>query len=137
MLRALYISLQIRTERLYIEPVIARSADSSAKTPLYIKISWRPASLKRVPMIRRNIISVWNSPITSTRNLNFHFSFKWIGIIHLVRSQNFPKNWISYHLIRTRTCAYQAVRNDSFLENFADVLNGWTHSTAFVKIAWS
>ena len=36
------------------------------------------------------------------------------GIIHLVRTQNFPKNIISYPLIRTRTCVHQWVRNVSF-----------------------
>ena len=30
---------------------------------------------------------------------------------------NFPKNDISYPLIRTRTCAYQGVRNVCFSEN--------------------
>ena len=43
-----------------------------------------------------------------------------LEIIHLVRLQNFPKN---YTLIRIRTCAYQGVRNISFSENFANVLN--------------
>ena len=42
-------------------------------------------------------------------------------IIYLVRSQSFPN--ISYPLIRTRTCAYQGVRNVSFSENIANVLN--------------
>ena len=32
---------------------------------------------------------------------------------------------ISKPLIRTRMCAYQGVRNVSFSENFAYVLNGW------------
>ena len=40
------------------------------------------------------------------------------GIIHLVRSQNFSKNNISYPLIRTRT--------QTFSENFAKVLNEWS-----------
>ena len=35
----------------------------------------------------------------------------------------FRKNNISYPLIRTRTCTYKGVRNVTFLENFADVLN--------------
>ena len=46
-----------------------------------------------------------------------------IGVIHLVRTQNFPKTNISYPLIRTRACAYHGVRNFSFSENFAYVLN--------------
>ena len=36
----------------------------------------------------------------------------------------FRKTNISYPLIRTRTCAYQWVRNVSFSENLAYVLNG-------------
>ena len=36
----------------------------------------------------------------------------------------FRKTNISYPLTSTRTCAYQGVRNVSFSENFADVLNG-------------
>ena len=36
----------------------------------------------------------------------------------------FRKTNISNPLIRTRTCAYQEVRNVSFSENFAYVLNG-------------
>ena len=39
----------------------------------------------------------------------------------------FPKNNMSYPLIRTRTCAYQGVRNVSFSENFAYVLNEYPH----------
>ena len=51
----------------------------------------------------------------------FHFLF---GFIHLVLTQNFPKNWHFLPPIRTRTCAYQGIRNVSFSENFAYVLNG-------------
>ena len=40
----------------------------------------------------------------------------------------FRKTNISYPLIRTRTCAYQGVRNVSFSENFAYVLNAWALS---------
>ena len=35
----------------------------------------------------------------------------------------FRKTNISYSLIRTRSCVYQEVRNVSFSENFAHVLN--------------
>ena len=35
----------------------------------------------------------------------------------------FQKTNISYPLIRTRTCAYQGVRNASFSDNFLYVLN--------------
>ena len=38
------------------------------------------------------------------------------------------KTNISYPLIRTRTCAYQEVRNVSFSENFVYVLNGQSHT---------
>ena len=37
----------------------------------------------------------------------------------------FQKTNISIPLIRTRTCVYQGIRNASFSENFAYVLNGW------------
>ena len=40
------------------------------------------------------------------------FNKTYIGIIHLVRAQNFPKNF-----------PYQGVRNTSFSENFVYVLN--------------
>ena len=46
-----------------------------------------------------------------------------LGVIHLVRTQNFPKNYISDPLIRTRTCAYQGIGNGNFSENFVYVLN--------------
>ena len=38
----------------------------------------------------------------------------------------FRKTNISYSLIRTRSCAYQGVRNISFSKNFAYVLNKWS-----------
>ena len=44
------------------------------------------------------------------------------GMIHLVPSRNFLTN-ISYPLVHTRTCAYKELRNVSFSENFAYVLN--------------
>ena len=44
------------------------------------------------------------------------------GMIHLVCSRNFLTN-ISYPLVHTRTCAYKELRNVSFSENFAYVLN--------------
>ena len=40
----------------------------------------------------------------------------------------FRKTNISNPLIRTRTCTYQKVRNISFSESFAYVLNGRSHS---------
>ena len=46
-----------------------------------------------------------------------------LWIIHLLRTENFSKTNISYPNIRTSTCAYQGVRNVSFPENFAYVLN--------------
>ena len=39
------------------------------------------------------------------------------------------KTNISYPLIRTRSCAYQGLRNVSFSENFAYVLSGWSLRT--------
>ena len=46
------------------------------------------------------------------------------GTIHLVSAEIFRKTNISYPLIRTRTWAYQGVRNVSFSENLAYALNG-------------
>ena len=48
-----------------------------------------------------------------------------VSFIQYVR-RIFRKTNISYPLIRTRTCAYQGVRNVSFLESFAYVLNEWS-----------
>ena len=48
------------------------------------------------------------------------------GIIHPVRTNNFQKTNISYSLIRTRMCAYQGVRNVSFLKNCSFVLTGYS-----------
>ena len=50
----------------------------------------------------------------------------------------FRKTDISYPLIRMRICAYQGVRNNTFYENFAYVLNDWSQSSSisqFLKIA--
>ena len=46
---------------------------------------------------------------------------KWYRIIHTVGTQDFPKN--------LRTCAYHGVRNVSFSEKFAYVLNEWSLHT--------
>ena len=48
-----------------------------------------------------------------------------LEIIHLVCTQNFPKNYI-LPLICTRACAYHGVKNVSFPENFVYVLNEWS-----------
>ena len=37
--------------------------------------------------------------------------------------EKFRKADMSHPLLRTRTCAYESVRNVSFLENFDKVLN--------------
>ena len=46
----------------------------------------------------------------------------------------FRETNISNPLILTRTCAYQEVRNVSFSENFAYVLNGWPLRIVLWKI---
>ena len=46
-------------------------------------------------------------------------------IIRLVSAQIFQKLTFLTPLIYTHACAYQWVRNDSFLEKSAYVLNGW------------
>ena len=45
------------------------------------------------------------------------------------------KTNISCRLIRTRTCAYQGVRNVSFSENFAFVLNKWS-LMSLLEVMW-
>ena len=46
-----------------------------------------------------------------------------LGIIHLVRTQNIRKTNMSYPLKRTRTYAYQGIKNVNFSEYFAYELN--------------
>ena len=64
-----------------------------------------------------------------------HAFYFWLNqsfpmIIRLAQTQNFPKTNISYLLICTRTCEYQGVRNVSFSENCACVLNEWSPEKA-------
>ena len=56
------------------------------------------------------------------------------GFIHLVSTQNFPKNSHFLPLWYARTCAYQGVRNVSFSENFAYILNGWSPVSCFEEV---
>ena len=44
-------------------------------------------------------------------------------VIYLVSTKVFQKASISFPLKRTRTCAYEGVRNDSSYENFTNLLN--------------
>ena len=61
---------------------------------------------------------------TSTIHVEVHLIFSLVSSIKYV-CKIFRKTNISNSLIRTCTCAYQAVRNISFSENFTYVLNGW------------
>ena len=54
-----------------------------------------------------------------------YHSENYLGVIHEVGMQIFWKTNISNPLIRTCTCAYYEVRNVSFSEDFAYVLNLW------------
>ena len=60
----------------------------------------------------------WKKVQSHEKDLHLYY-----GIIHLVRTQNFPKNKHFLPLIRTLTRAYQGVRNVSFSTNPACVLN--------------
>ena len=51
--------------------------------------------------------------------------FKILEIRNTYVHKIFRKTYISYPLIQKRKCAYQGVRNVSFSENFANVLNEW------------
>ena len=60
------------------------------------------------------------------------FCICYLGVIHLVRPQNFPKNYHflnadmhTYVCVCARTCVYQGVRNVSLSENVTHVLNKW------------
>ena len=69
-------------------------------------------------------LRTWSHLLKKSLMENFIFrTVSWI--IHWASSQNFLKNSYSYPLIRTRTCTYQSVRNISFSENFANVLDEW------------
>ena len=70
--------------------------------------------------------------------------FYWDSVIHnsTIRDHSFrtfeklsEKTNISYPLIRIHTCAYQEVRNVSFLENFGNVLNEWSLRKLFWAIS--
>ena len=73
----------------------------------------------------------WSFILINTYNKDKSSMYWWavyplfLWIMYLVRTQNFPKTNISDPLIHTRMCAYQGVRNVSFSENFAYVLNEW------------
>ena len=55
------------------------------------------------------------------------------GVIHLVQKV-FRQTHISHPLIRTRTSKCLGVRNVSFSENFAYVLNGWLLTIQFLTV---
>ena len=61
--------------------------------------------------------------ITELRRTVFVISLKGSSIKYLLKI--FRKTNISNPLTRTRTHAYHGIRNVSFSENFAYVLNGW------------
>ena len=62
-------------------------------------------------------------------NVLLEYSFKYVRKI-------FRKTNISYPLICTRTYAYQGVKNVSFSENFAYVLNGWPLGSLFFRLTY-
>ena len=52
------------------------------------------------------------------------YGLLWYEVIHSVHTQDFPKNSHFLHPdTYTPSCAYQGVRNVSFSENFAYILN--------------
>ena len=68
-------------------------------------------------------------------------TFRWrlkLGIIHLVRRQNFLKTNISYLLIRTRTwCVSGNIRNISFLENSMCIMIGQSLRWIILYFIWA
>ena len=69
-------------------------------------------------------VSVFWKPRELSLKLDAKFDLtKWLSINYVRKI--FRKTNVSNPLIRTRTCANEGVRNVSFLEYFAHVLNGW------------
>ena len=88
-----------------------------------IRNKWLNVNLAMVLML-----SVWFNSVSNRPT----------GVIHLVSKQIFRKTDIAYPLIRTHTCASQRVRNVSFSENFAHVLNWWSpvYNDIFAQYPW-
>ena len=85
-----------------------------------------------------DVINVWSQIERTCIRMLCIESFQkcYLGIIHLVRTQNFLKKTnFSYPVIRTRAFAYKGLRNISFLENFTYVLNGWSFTWQHRKTA--
>ena len=79
-------------------------------------------TLSKIPGPRKAFLgesSLEKLPATLLKIGIYHWYFQW-EIIHLVRTQNFPK--------KLTTFVYQGVRNVSFFGNFAYVLNEWSLS---------
>ena len=90
-------------------------------------------SLNKIKLSLRNKKSEWNSKslwCQATWLMNVIYAVTKVSSIYYVR-KIFRKTSISYTVIRTRTCAYQEVRNVSFSENFAYVLKGWCQTSAW------
>ena len=85
------------------------------KTPDSTYLNWDSLHIKCICIIQH-----WIQWSTSKMNL------PWGPFIKNVR-KIFRKTNICNPLIRTRTCTYQDVRNVSFSENCAYVLNEWPH----------
>ena len=86
----------------------------------FFRSSHRRCFIKKPSWIFLKFTLCWSKTLVLNKLIQ-HYDFD-IGAIHLVRTQNFPETNTSHHLIRTRTCTYQGVRNVSFLETFAYAL---------------
>ena len=86
----------------------------------FFRSSHRRCFIKKPSWIFLKFTLCWSKTQVLNKLIQ-HYDFD-IEAIHLVRTQNFPETNTSHHLIRTRTCTFQGVRNVSFLETFAYAL---------------
>ena len=99
----------IQSEKINSEAYLGPCQTSVIKFFAHIIYRYKPLTF----YAKSSILNIWQGP-KYAHETNVQKKIQQ-GIIHLVRTQNFP-----------RTCAYQGVINVSFSENFADALNEWS-----------
>ena len=108
-----------------------------------VKFGPNSFGLSRFPSTQRDaeVATCWYRLVCPMGKYLFKISIALVplGVIHLVRTQNFPKNQHFLHLIRTRYVFVSGgwgwgVRNVSFSENFAYVLNEWSLIVNFERV---
>ena len=101
--------------------------------PPFLEIKEKLSAANIIPH-SQCLFSYWYNNVQSFKwyeEISSHAPMTEHKVIYLKRDHSFitcakfPEN-ITYLLIRTRTFAYQGVRNVSFSENFAYLLNEWS-----------